>query len=175
VATLPSSYVCPLQLLRVPDPRPPAYVVERERPAEGDALAAVLDPGFDPRAEVLLADAALASAVGASDTARGDSSARVVTRTADTLDVAAELGAPGVLVLTEAFDEGWHAEIDGRAAPVIRANGLFRAVRVGAGRHEVRFRYRPWAAVAGAAVSVAGLLAAGWIAAARRPLSGIER
>jgi hypothetical protein len=170
VATQPSPYVCPLQLLRVPDPRPPAYVVERERVAQGDALAAVLDPGFDPTAEALLADAGAARAV----VGRGGSSAQVVARTADTLDVAAEVGAPGVLVVTEAFDEGWYAEVDGRPAPVVRANGLFRAVRLDAGRHEVRFRYRPPAVLAGAAVSAAALLAAGWIAAAQRR-SGIER
>ena len=80
--------------------------------------------------------------------------------------MAAELGAPGVLVVTEAFDDGWLAQIDGQPAPVVRANGLFRAVRVAEGRHDVRFRYRPPAVVAGAALSVIGLVAAGWIALA---------
>ena len=165
VAVLPTPYVCPLQLLRVPDPKPAAYVIERERPVEGDALAAVLDPGFDPDAEVLLADAGTAGPAP-EQPAPGGASARIVSRTADELEVAAELGAPGVLVVTEAFDDGWLAEIDGQPAPVIRANGLFRAVRVGAGRHDVHFRYRPPAVVAGAALSVIGLVAAGWIALA---------
>jgi hypothetical protein len=88
VATLPSVLRLPAPAPARAGPRPPAYVVECERPAEGDALAAVLDPGFDPRAEVLLADAALASAVAGVRHRAGDSSARVVTRTADTLDVA---------------------------------------------------------------------------------------
>jgi len=48
---------------------------------------------------------------------------------------------------------------------VIRANGLFRALRVEAGRHAVRFFYRPAAVVAGAAASLTGLVAAGWLAA----------
>jgi hypothetical protein len=179
VAALPTPYVCALQLLRVPDPQPPAYVVARERPAEGDALPALLDPGFDPRAEVLLAEAVTAGAASAAAApaklSTGGSSARVVARTADSLEVAAQLDAPGVLVVTEAFDEGWLAEIDGRPAPVVRANGLFRAVRVEAGRHEVRFRYRPPAVVAGTAVSAGGLLVLGWLAAGQRRRSRIER
>jgi len=164
VSTLPTSYVCPLQLLRVPDPRPPAYVVSRERVATGDALAAVLDPGFDPGVEVVLAEAGPAASMPGGSS-RGTSSASIVARSSDSLDVAVELPAPGVLVVTEAFDEGWLGEIDGRPAPVIRANGLFRALRVEAGRHAVRFFYRPAAVVAGAAASLTGLVAAGWLAA----------
>jgi hypothetical protein len=37
---------------------------------------------------------------------------------------------------------------------------MFRAVRLGAGRHQVRFRYRPWTVRAGAAASALGLIAA---------------
>jgi uncharacterized membrane protein YfhO len=43
---------------------------------------------------------------------------------------------------------------------VVRANGLFRGVRLAAGQHRVRFRYRPPAALAGALLSGIGLVAA---------------
>ena len=55
VATLTTPYACPLHLLRVPETLPGAFVVGRELEERGDALAAVLAPGFDPRQEVLLA------------------------------------------------------------------------------------------------------------------------
>ncbi len=154
VATLPTPYVCPLQILRVPDALPPAFVVARERREGDDPVRGVLDPGFDPHAEVLIAG----SAGSASEPGRG-APAEIVARSPDTLEVRAELAARGVLVVTEAFDDGWRAEVDGAPTPLLRANGLFRAVRLDAGRHLVVFRYRPRAVLAGALASAAGLVA----------------
>ncbi len=152
VATFATTYACPLHLLRVPETLPDAYVASRELEEGSDALASVLAPGFDPRLEVVLAGGApAAGALGSS------ASARVVSRGVSSLSLAADLAQPGVLVVTEAFDEGWSAEVNGRPAEVLRANGLFRAVRLGAGRHEVRFRYRPWSVRAGALLSGLGL------------------
>ena len=63
--------------------------------------------------------------------------------------------------------------MDGRPAPVLRANVLFRAVRLAPGRHEVRFAYRPAAATLGAGSSAAGLLLAAALAwLARREARG---
>ena len=76
-----------------------------------------------------------------------------------------------MLVVTEAFDEGWSADVDGRPAAVLRANGLFRAVRLGPGEHQVRFRYRPWPVLAGALASTVGAVAAVALAVFR-PRSG---
>ena len=166
--TLPSPYSCPLQVLRVPDPRPRAYVVAREKrlPAESEELGALLDPGFDPRSEVLLADARLGDRAGPPPGA-----ARVVSRTSDTVDVEVSPGGPGVLVLVEAFDEGWKATVDGTPAPVLRANVLFRGVRVGGGGHRVRFVYRPWTARLGLGLFVAALLSGAGLSLALRRAS----
>ena len=161
--TLPTPLSCPLQLLRVPTPLPPAFVVSRERPEAGDPFGTLVDPLFEPRSEAVVAGAARApGAVG------GQGTARIVSRTPDTLEVDAQLEVPGALVVTEAFDEGWRADVDGRAAEVVRANGLFRGVRLGSGRHRVRFRYRPTAALAGAAISGLGLVAAIALGVAQR-------
>ncbi|MFI5169150.1 MAG: YfhO family protein [Vicinamibacterales bacterium] len=166
IATLATPLACPLLLLRVPDPLARAYVVGRERDEGSNALAAVLDSGFDPRREVLLPGAAAQA-----DAAAAPGTARIVSRTPNTLTVATQLQAPGVLVVTEAFDEGWSADVDGRPAAVLRANGLFRAVRLGPGEHQVRFRYRPWPVLAGALASTVGAVAAVALAVFR-PRSG---
>jgi hypothetical protein len=154
----PSPYVCPLQVFRVPDPLPGAYVVRGERRADSpdEVLRALLDPAFDPGSEVVLADARPGAAP-----APGDDTVRVVARRLDSLDLEARLGAPGVLVTLEAYDPGWRATVSGAPAPVLRANGLFRAVRVPEGRHRVLFVYRPRSAALGAALSLLGLAAAG--------------
>jgi hypothetical protein len=163
VATLATPVACPLQLLRVPDTLPRAYVVGVARDERDNALGEVLDPRFDPRHEVLLPrgshEVFLPPAAPAGGAAE-PGTARVVSRSPDTLAVAAELPAPGVLVVLEAFDEGWSAEVDGRPAEVLRGNGLFRAVRLEKGEHQVRFRYRPWPVRAGGALSLLGAVAA---------------
>jgi hypothetical protein len=166
-ARLPTSYACGLELLRVDDPLPRAYVVGDERPVGEDALAALFDADFDPRKQVLLADARPGGTPGA------PVAARVVSHTADVVDVEAELSAPGVLVLVEAFDPGWTASVDGHPAAVLRANVLFRGVRLSPGRHVVRFAYRPAAATLGACSSGAGVLLAATLAwLARRGARG---
>jgi hypothetical protein len=152
---------CPLQVLRVPAPLPRTYVAagERRLPETANGLEAVLDPRFDPRHDVLLARA-LPGAGGTGPAGE----ARVASRSADTVEVEAVLARPGVLVLVEAFDPGWRVSVDGREAPLLRANVLFRGVRLGAGRHAVRFVYRPWTATLGLLLSSAGALAAAGIA-----------
>ena len=51
--------------------------------------------------------------------------------------------SPGWLVINGTYDEGWTAMVDGTPSPVVRANGLVRAVQVPAGTHTVTLRYAP--------------------------------
>ncbi|MCI4677609.1 hypothetical protein K9U39_03215 [Rhodoblastus acidophilus] len=49
----------------------------------------------------------------------------------------------GFLVLNDVWQSWWAAYVDGRPAPIFRANLMFRAVRLGPGPHRVRFRFEP--------------------------------
>ena len=49
----------------------------------------------------------------------------------------------GVLVLRDSYDPSWTAEVDGVPSRIVRANALYRAVALPAGRHVIRFSYRP--------------------------------
>ena len=70
---------------------------------------------------------------------------------------------PAVLILLDAFDQGWTATLEtGAALPIMKANALVRAVVVPAGAHVVTFRYETPLLHAGAAASlVGGLLCLG--------------
>jgi hypothetical protein len=72
--------------------------------------------------------------------ARGPGTVRIADyrNTSVTVDVDSPDG--GWVVLNDLWHPWWFAEIDGKPAPVLRANVLFRAV---AGRHTVQFRFRP--------------------------------
>ena len=65
----------------------------------------------------------------------------------------AGLPADGFVVLLDTYNPDWHADVDGTAAPLMRANGLFRAVPVRQGTHVVTFTYRPSKLYLGAQVS----------------------
>src|SRR5205823_10413424 len=80
---------------------------------------------------------------------------------ADTWTVDAPQG--GFLRVSANYDEGWQAAVDGRAAPVRLADGIFRGVVVPPGRHTVRFHYSSSDArhglwISGAAILVMGVL-----------------
>ena len=56
----------------------------------------------------------------------------------------------GWLVVRENIAAGWRATLDGREAPVLRANGKHRAVAIPGGEHDVVMRYHAPGLVAGA-------------------------
>jgi hypothetical protein len=86
------------------------------------------------------------SATGAPATRR-PGSARIVSYRNTEVIIEADSPDGGFLVFNDLWHPWWFAEIDGKPAPILRANVLFRAVVMPSGRHTVRFRFRP---VAGA-------------------------
>ena len=61
---------------------------------------------------------------------------------------------------------GWRATVDGEAAEILRANGLYRAVVISEGLHQVVFEYVPGSVRLGGVLSLAslGVLAGVWLA-----------
>ncbi len=63
----------------------------------------------------------------------------------------------GFLVFTDTWYPGWKAYVDGNKTPIMRANYTFRAIRVPAGSHTVRFSYEPQSVVIGTTLSLISL------------------
>jgi hypothetical protein len=76
-------------------------------------------------------------------------------------EVAVEVSScgPGYLVLSDSYFPGWEAALDGKEAPILRADFALRAVRIDKGAHRIHFRYRPLSFRVGAALTIAGLAA----------------
>lgn len=69
--------------------------------------------------------------------------ARLVSWAPDRIEVDVEALVAGVVVLNDVYYPGWIAEVDGKRKEILRADTLFRAVEVPAGRHQVVFRFAP--------------------------------
>jgi hypothetical protein len=71
----------------------------------------------------------------------------------------ARLRQPGIVVLAEVFDPGWRLTVDGRPAPIWRANLLMRAAAVASGAHTLIYTYEPASVRLGAWVCLAAAAA----------------
>jgi Bacterial membrane protein YfhO len=135
----------------------------------GDTPGMLASPAFDPSREVMIAGAEARPAV---DGFAGSCLVRSLGY--DQVALEARANADAFVTLADAWDPGWHATVDGAAAPLLRADIAFRAVAIPPGRHEVRLAYRPRGLAPGLALSAAGLAAAGalWLRAGRTPRAG---
>lgn len=50
---------------------------------------------------------------------------------------------PTILLLTDTDYPGWEVEVDNEKKKIIKAFGIYRAVEMPAGKHQVQFRYQP--------------------------------
>ena len=109
-------------------------------------------PDMDYRRNLLLdraacdADKSLACAEAASGAAEAGT-AKILRYDPTLIDVEAQAPAGGgYLVLNDVWQNWQAAYVDGLPAPILRANLLFRAVKLPPGPHRVRFRFEPWRA-----------------------------
>ncbi len=145
------------RVLENPDALPRAWVAYGARPASGAAAAieqsvASSVSELERRPVVEAGDVELPSGGGA------PSPAHVTDAERGHMEVTATARAPGLLVLSDSWDSGWQATVDGDHAEVLPANGAFRAVALPAGRHVVEFEYRSWPLMLGAVASVLGMI-----------------
>ena len=64
-----------------------------------------------------------------------------------------------VLQIAVPYSKGWRVWVDGEEQPVFRCGGMYMGVDIGAGEHEIEMRYFTPGLKAGAAVSLAALIA----------------
>jgi len=125
---------------------PRAYLINAVRPVGNfdEALTAMRDPQFEPHTQAIVE--ALPAELPATIT--GNSHGRIIglpivyfgsTR----IDI--DLGSrnEGLVVLADAYDVGWNAEIDGQPRSVFAVNGALRGVLIGPEDKTLTFRFSP--------------------------------
>ncbi len=76
----------------------------------------------------------------------------------DKVIIDAYVNEPAMLVLSDVYDEGWHALVNNKDTEIYLVNGLFRGVKLESGKNEVVFYYRPDKIYRYALVSIGALL-----------------
>jgi hypothetical protein len=137
--------------------KPRASVVARTElsPPGEPLLARLADPSFPARGTALVEDPK--DVIDAPSAHAG--TGYIVAYTPESAEIEVEAISPGMFVFTDTFYPGWEATLNGEPVEIVLVNHLFRGVKVPAGKHVVRFDYRPKSFYAGVAISLVGLLA----------------
>lgn len=159
----------PIRLFEVPEPVSRLYLVNEYevREDQAAALRRVLESDF-PLGDRVVLERDLPVEFDP------EASGRIISRTEKLNRLSAKITVSGTMlaVLSDRWYPGWRAWVNGVEVPVLRANGVFRAVPVPGGVSDLEFRFAPASFVLGAVISLAGLvsLLGTWIMARSRRL-----
>lgn len=155
---------------RLPGEQPWVWVVRDVQVAQNvdDLYRRLGDPSFDPHRTAVIGEPVEVSPADAQD------SVQIPYRRPGSIVINAELGAPGLVVISEITYPGWRAFIDGAPARIYEADGVLRAVQVPAGFHRIDMRFDPPSFKPGAAISALSLAGLLMLVIVRRSLAGVR-
>lgn len=120
---------------------PRAMFVPGWKPADFEHMTTTGEwPDFDPRKEVLL-DEVPENAPAAGNPGPVEVVLKSYENTRVEIEVQAQSG--GFVVLNDVWHPWWTATVNGEEADILKANVLFRAVQVPAGRSRIVFEFKP--------------------------------
>jgi hypothetical protein len=123
-----------------------------------EILQAMASPLFDPQQQAILETEPSPAPTPFVDIG----TATIVESSAGQLTVEANLPHPAILLITDAYSNGWRARpLEGsaqRAYTVVPANYVLQAIPLSQGHHRIQIEYRPVGFRVGAWISLAALL-----------------
>jgi hypothetical protein len=120
---------------------PRAWVVHEARQAVAEEILPLLTTGNVDQATTALLE--VPPPPLQQPEANAAESARVVHQQPDFVVMEASAAADGLLLLSQIWDPGWSATVDGQSVPIYQANYIFSAIPIGAGDHIIELRYTP--------------------------------
>jgi uncharacterized membrane protein YfhO len=127
-------------------------------------LDTLYTPTFDPR------DSVIVEAKPAVMPEPGKSSVRVVRYSPNEIVVQSSSDVPKLLSVSDVFDKGWKAYVDGKETTILRANYDFRAVAIAKGKHDIVFRYMPNGIMYGMPLALVGVLTLGLLVVVKKKI-----
>jgi uncharacterized membrane protein YfhO len=146
-----------------------------------EILQAMASPAFDLRRQVILETEPNPLPVLSTK----EETVEIIDSSANQMTIAAELSQPAILLITDAYSNGWRARpLAGsvqRAYQVLPGNYVLRAIPLSQGHHRIQLEYWPQAFQVGAWISVISIVSfacvvgfqvrRNWV---RRTISGSE-
>jgi hypothetical protein len=148
-----------LLLLRNSDAAPRASL-KRSHCVDSDqqAFKTVIARGFDSAREAVVE--CHPTRLSAEYRPAQSDEARIESYAPERVEISVRNDSPALLVINDAFYQGWTASVDGKAAEIIPANYAVRGIELGGGQHQVVLSYRTPGLLVGFCVSLFTLLAA---------------
>ncbi len=127
----------------------PAYFIKKVNIIESwdDLRAQLMAPAFDPRRTLLLEKNEILKVAYAENTDMSEARAQItlLRQSDDFSEWEVESDRAGFFVTPETYFTGWQALVDGKRVPILKADGLFRALWLPApGKYKITFRYNPF-------------------------------
>ena len=104
-------------------------------------LNELASPAFDPSQTVLLADSPAVPNPPATTTNENPGTVEYTSYSPKDIKLHTQAGTPTVLLLNDKHDPHWIVTVDGKSAPLLRANFIMRGVYLPAGEHNVEFYF----------------------------------
>ena len=122
-----------------PDAFPRAFLASSYMLATGkkEILNTIFSAGFNRRDSLVLEQKPIM------EPASGSGNVTIRTYEPTHIVIQTSSDVPKLLFLSDVYDSGWQAKIDGVSSPIYRADYDFRAMSVSAGTHTVEFSYAP--------------------------------
>lgn len=114
-------------------------------------LETIFSNDFDSRREIILENDPKITG-----TKEGIGDAQIVDYQHNSLNISVVAKRDGLLFLSENYNNGWKASIDGKEVPILRADYTFEAIVIRKGKHSVKFWYDPWSFKLGVYLAAAG-------------------
>lgn len=141
---------------------PRAMVVGRAvvKPAE-EVLDFMMTDSFDPFKMVVFEPESQPFVVQENNREAFEGSCSITYYDNENIRISASTNQAGYLVLSEMFYPGWEATIDGKKAPILCGNYLFRVIPLKPGEHQVELRFVSWPFRIGMAISLLTVICSG--------------
>lgn len=132
----------PLALYRNLTPLPRAWLVHETQTVDSltQAIVAMQKPTFDPRRQAIINSDASSLTLAP---ATAPEQVQITHYGANQITLNVEASAPALLIFSEIWYPGWQAEVNGVSTPMLRANGILRAMFVPSGSSQVVMRFVP--------------------------------
>jgi hypothetical protein len=102
----------------------------------------LVSPAFDPWQTVLLAESPAVLNTPATATNENSGTVEFTSYAPTDIKFHTQAATPTVLLLNDQYDPHWRVTVDGKPAPLLRANFIMRGVYLTPGEHNVEFYFR---------------------------------